>query len=226
MNQSGRDTGGFEGDHRFFKTLALGLGVGGVGDFGGAEVSEDAFDVEFGVGFERGEEGVEFGAGRDSLAGHAGVDLDVDGEGGVGFVCRGEPVDVLGQPDYGGEVLFEDGRDVFGEERGHREDAGLWGSGGGENFADACTLGCVGDTEPGGSEAGEDGCAEFGGVAVGVGFDDGEDGGWTSGVLERVVVGSEALRRDLHPGFHGFYPNWWMGSGGESVEKSGSCENI
>lgn len=157
-------------------------------------MSEDAFDAEPGVGFKRGEERVEFEAWWDSLAGHASVDFDVDGDGCVGFVSGGEPVDVLGEPDDRGEVLFEKEWYVFGEGSGQGDDAGLAGSGGGEGFADTFALGCIGDTEPGSSEASEDGGAEVRGMAVGVGFDDGQNGGVGSGdLLERVVVGDEAL---------------------------------
>ncbi len=66
-------------------------------------------------------------------------------------------------------------------------------AGGSEGSANSGTFLRVGDTEPGGSGAGQGKGAELGGVAVGVGFDDGEDGGiGAGGALEQVVVVDEA----------------------------------
>jgi len=101
------------------------------------------------------EECFEFGAGRYALAGHSGVDFEVNGEPSGGFVCGGgEPVDVLGKPDDGSEIVFEEERGVFGEWGGHDEDAGLVVHACcGEGFADRGAFGGVGDSEPGCSGA-------------------------------------------------------------------------
>ena len=43
-------------------------------------------------------------------------------------------------------------------------------------------------------------------MAIGIGFDYGEDGGVGAGCFgEQLVVGFEAMFGDLHPGLHGFY---------------------
>ena len=119
----------------------------GAGDFGGGEVGEEAFEMEVRVVLDCVEECVEFGAGGYALAGHAGVDFQVEWERGGGFVCGGgEPVDVLGEPDDGSEIVLEEERGVLRERRGHDEDAGLMVHAcGGEGFADGGAFGGVGD---------------------------------------------------------------------------------
>ena len=97
----------------------------------------------------------------------------------------GEPVDVPGLPEDGGEAVVDDGGGVLLEEAAHDEDLGLAGevdSGGGEGGADESAFCDVGDAEPWGCGAGEDGSADGGSVAVGVGFDDGKDGGVRRGL--------------------------------------------
>jgi hypothetical protein len=99
------------------------------------------------------EQGVELFAGCDALAGHAGIDLEVDGEwsGGAAVLqdCSGEPFHLLLLPDDGGEVVTEDGFGVLFEKAAHDEDSGLGfvrESGGGHCFAECCAFGNVGDS--------------------------------------------------------------------------------
>ena len=130
----------------------------------------------------------EIGAGPDALAIHPGVDFDVDGERLVA-----QPGGLLEGPDDGCEAVLVEGGNVLGEEAAHDEDAGVE-AGGGEDVADADALGGVGDAEPAGSGTGEDEGATLGSVAVGVGLDDGEDGGGGAGRgFESAVVGGEAF---------------------------------
>ncbi len=87
MDPVGLEACGGDGGEGFFEAAALGAGVGGVGDFWFGEVGEDAFEAEERLAFEPVEEGVEMFAGGDALAGHAGVDFEVDRQRGGVALC-------------------------------------------------------------------------------------------------------------------------------------------
>ena len=121
-------------------------------------MGHDAVEFQLREGAERfARRRVEVGAGADALAGHAGVDFEMDWErllrGGVG----GEPVQLLGEPDDGGEAMGARSGDVGGLEAAHEEDVGLVGfrdRGGGEGLADGDAFLGVGDAEPLGAGSG------------------------------------------------------------------------
>jgi hypothetical protein len=87
----------------------------------------------------------------------------------------GEEFEVEGFPEDRGEAVGEDGVCLAVPEAGDDEDARGWTeSADGEGLFDG------GDGEPIGTFGGEPGGTEFDRVAVGIGFDDGnEGGGWT-----------------------------------------------
>lgn len=114
----------------------------------------------------------------------------------------GEGGEVIGVPDDGGEVVGVEGGCVVWQGAAHDEDVRLLAggdAGGVEGLADESAFGGVGDAQPLRAGACEDRGAEGGAVAVGVGFDDGEDGcrwssslgGGVGGGPERAEVGFE-----------------------------------
>jgi hypothetical protein len=155
-------------------------------------VGHDGFEAELGSAFEELQERGELFAGGDALAGHAGVDFEMDGDGlrraagasGGG----GEEFKVEGFPDDRGEAVGEDGVCFVVPEAGDDEDVRGWAEGAG---SDGFFHG--GDAEPLGAFGGEPGGAEFEGVAVGVGLDDGDEGDGRAGErAEGAVVVEQA----------------------------------
>ena len=138
-------------------------------------------------------------AGRDALAGHAGVDFEMDGDGlrrEAGAASGvGQEFEVEGVPDNGGEAMGEDGVCLVVPETGDDEDVEGWAEGAdGDGFFDG------GDAEPLCAFGGEPGGTEFDGMAVGVGFDDGDEGNGRAGErAEGAVVVEQAGAGDFCP---------------------------
>ncbi len=201
MDEVGREAGGADGFESGREALALAGGDGRAGDLGGAEVGKDAFAVQPAGGGEAMGDGQKV-AQIDALAGHAGVDFEVDGEdGGCGRGGLLKGGDVVEGPEGGGEVEGEDAGGVGGFGGAHDEDAGGVADGG----ANAGGFVEVGDAKPADACVDEDRRDEGSVVAIGVGLDDGEgfDGGAGDG-LDGAQVRLQAFARDLHPTLHLF----------------------
>ena len=102
--------------------------------------------------------------------------------------CEGFELVLL--PDDRGEIVADDGGGFFREGSAHDENFWLAGDAGVcEGFANGFAFAGVGYAQPLGSGAGEDRSAEGCVVAVGVSFDDGEDGVGGGCGCECLIVG-------------------------------------
>lgn len=193
------EAGGGNCIYRGCKLMELLAGGRGVELIGGVEVGHDGFEAEPGRVFEELEDLIEGVAGGNTLAGHAGVDFEMDGDGLGGEVgpagLHGEGFEVEWLPDDGREAVGEDGFGFAVPEAGEDEDARSGAEGAnGDGFFDG------GDAEPFGAFGGEPGGAEVEAVAVGVGLDDGGDGdGWSGKRAKGAVVVEQAGAGDLSP---------------------------
>ncbi len=212
MDPVGSETEGGDGGDGLLEDGALGAGLEGVGDLGRGEVGHQAGEAKLGTRCDEVEESAEVGADADALAGHAGVDLKVNGERGVcgrcGFAEMGELIE--GRDDRG-EAVADDGLGFVGEGGGgaHDEDVRLPGvgdAGFAEDRAGEAAFGGVGDSEPLRAGVGQDLRAGGDAVTVGVGFDDREEGG-VAGLggedgADRGEVRCQPFFRDLRPNLH------------------------
>ena len=138
-------------------------------------------------------------AGADALAAHAGVDFKVDGHGtGLrsGGAGGGEKlVELPRLPCDGSELKLNGGRGLAGKHAADDEHPGLGAEGtGNDAFFHA------GDAEPFCAGANNGGSAESERVAVGVGFDDGQQFGVRRGEAgEKTEVFLESAGANLNP---------------------------
>lgn len=179
--------------------MDLRLRGGGVELVGGEEVGHDGFEAELGCVFEELEERVEVCSGCDALAGHSGVDFEMDRDGlrrEIGAAGGGgELFQVVRLPDGWSEAMLQKRFRFAAPETGHDVDARL-----GAERADGYALFDGGDAEPLCAFGDDPGGAEFDGVAVGVGFDDGDEGDGRAGErAEGAVVVEQAGARDFCP---------------------------
>ena len=215
----GKEAGGGDAAHGFVEARELRLCDLAVGFVGGEKMRHHALKPQRRAGAEAREDLGEI-AGADALAAHAGVDFKVDGQrawlrsGGAG---GGEKlVELPGLPGDGSELKLNGGRRLAGKHAADDEHAGFGTQGTRDD-----TLFHAGDAEPVGAGTNDGRSAESERVAVGVGFDDGEQLGMGRGEAgEKAEVLFESAGANLNPAgtrCHGGRQRSVYGMGGEAM---------
>jgi hypothetical protein len=161
-------------------------------------MSHDAFKAERRAGAKTREDGGEVGE-AGALAAHAGIDLKVDGQRiwlRSGSASSGlKRVELPGFPRDRRQLELDGSRGLAGKDATHYEDARL-----GTQRARDDAFFNTGDTEPVRSGADDRRSAECEGVAVSIGFDDGEKiGMWSGEAEEKTEVFLEGASANLDP---------------------------
>ena len=159
---------------------------------------------------QRMKQGVEFRAGPRALPRHAGVDLNVNAERRrAGTNGLGEPMKLLGEPDYRGERMLAQRGDVGAIESGHDQDRRLLVCDAGfvHGAADQRALAGVRHPQPGSAGAGQDRHADGCTVSVGIGLNNGQKSGCRALIghraacdpLQRSHIVLQRALRDFNP---------------------------
>ena len=226
----GEEACGGDAAHGFVEARKLLLCCLAVGFVGGEEMRHHAFKAQRRAGTEAREDCGEI-AGADALAAHAGVDFKMDGtepccEPAARAAAR-QLVELPRLPCDRSELKLNGGRGLAGKNAADDEHARLGAQGAGDD-----AFFNTGNAEPFCPCANNGGSAERERVAVGVGFDDGEQFGVRRGeAREKAKVFLESAGANLNPAgacCHGGRQRtvYGMGEGGILARSGPACERL